>query len=54
VEKGTNHLIGTDPSAIYSKAAEILGGNIKHGNIPDLWDGKTAERIVEIIDKWLS
>jgi UDP-N-acetylglucosamine 2-epimerase (non-hydrolysing) len=54
VEMGTNHLVGTNPSAIYNKTTEILGGNIKQGRIPDLWDGKTAERIAEIIIKWLS
>jgi len=54
VEIGTNHLVGTDPSAIYSKTAEILGGKIKKGRIPDLWDGKTSERIVRIITEWLS
>lgn len=54
VEIGTNHLVGTDPSAIYSKTAEILGGKIKKGRVPDLWDGKTSERIVRVINEWLS
>jgi len=54
VEIGTNHLVGTNSPAIYSKTAEILGGKIKKGRIPDLWDGNTAGRIVRVIDKWFS
>jgi hypothetical protein len=28
---------------------EILSGKKKIGKIPDLWDGKAAERIVEVL-----
>ena len=28
---------------------KILNGNEKKGKIPELWDGKAAERIVEIL-----
>jgi len=31
----------------------VLSGNKKKGGIRGLWDGKTAERIVEIIEKRL-
>jgi hypothetical protein len=31
------------------KAMEILNGERKRGKIPELWDGRTAERISEII-----
>jgi len=30
-------------------ATEVLNGKIKQGKIPEKWDGKTAERIAEII-----
>ena len=29
----------------------LESGNYKEGEIPDLWDGKTTERILDIIDK---
>jgi UDP-N-acetylglucosamine 2-epimerase (non-hydrolysing) len=49
VSKGTNLLVGTDPIKIEAAARDILAGNIRDGRIPPLWDGKTAERIVEVL-----
>jgi len=49
VEIGTNQLIGTDLNKVEIAANEILSGKVKEGNIPELWDGKTAGRIVDII-----
>jgi UDP-N-acetylglucosamine 2-epimerase (non-hydrolysing) len=49
VEKGTNYLAGTDPNAVLAAAGEILSGNAKKGVVPDLWDGKAAERIVDVL-----
>lgn len=43
---GTNVLAGTDPNAIKKHLQELVGGSWKKGGIPQLWDGKTAERIV--------
>lgn len=48
---GTNELIGTNPSAIKPALAKLFSGNWKKGGIPKFWDGKTAERIVEILMK---
>ncbi|PLX02226.1 MAG: UDP-N-acetylglucosamine 2-epimerase (non-hydrolyzing) [Marinilabiliales bacterium] len=50
-EIGTNHMIGTDLRKVVNAAKEIIGGKIKKGQIPELWDGKTADRIAEIIYK---
>ena len=46
---GTNELIGTNPDAIKPVLDKLFEGYWKKGGIPELWDGKTAERIVEII-----
>lgn len=46
VEMGTNELIGTNPAAIKPALEKLFSGNWKTGNIPELWDGKTSERII--------
>lgn len=47
IEIGTNELIGTNPSAIKPALEKLFTGQWKKGAIPELWDGKSAERIVE-------
>lgn len=44
---GTNELIGTDPKNIAPAMKTLFNGEWKKGGIPELWDGKTAVRIVE-------
>ena len=44
---GTNELIGTDPKNIAPAMKTLFAGEWKKGGIPKLWDGKTAERIIE-------
>ena len=46
---GTNMLIGTRPEAIKPALDCLFAGEWKQGAIPALWDGHTAERIVEIL-----
>ena len=46
-EIGTNKLIGTDPRNIAPAMDLLFSGKWAKGKIPRLWDGKTAERIVE-------
>jgi len=46
---GTNELIGTNPSAIKPALDKLFAGEWKKGAIPELWDGHTAERIIEIL-----
>ncbi len=52
VEIGTNELIGTNPAAIKPALDKLFAGNWKKGNIPELWDGKAAERIVFNLKKY--
>lgn len=49
VTMGTNELLGTNPDAIAPAMKKLLSGNWKKGTIPPLWDGHTAERIIDII-----
>ena len=46
---GTNELIGTDPDAIRPAMDKLFSGNWKTGDIPEKWDGNTADRIVDIL-----
>ena len=46
---GTNRLIGTNPDAVKPALDALFAGQWKQGSIPPLWDGHTAERIVEIL-----
>jgi len=49
LQLGTNRLVGTDPEIIIQTAKDILGGSSQVGNMPPLWDGRAAERIVKIL-----
>ncbi|MCO5268219.1 MAG: UDP-N-acetylglucosamine 2-epimerase (non-hydrolyzing) [Brumimicrobium sp.] len=51
ITEGTNELLGTDPKAIAPAMEKLFSGNWKKGGIPHLWDGKTSERIIEILQK---
>ncbi len=54
VEEGTNVLAGTDPAKIVAEARKVMRGEGKQGKRPHLWDGRAAERIVEILAKDLA
>jgi UDP-N-acetylglucosamine 2-epimerase (non-hydrolysing) len=46
---GTNELLGTDPAAIAPAFEKLFSGAWKKGDIPELWDGKTSERIANCL-----
>lgn len=49
VDVGTNILVGQDMQRLATEVENILVGHAKKGTVPLLWDGQTAERIVEIL-----
>jgi len=49
IELGSNQLVGTDTQAILEAYRSVTSGEASTGQQPPLWDGKAAERIVEII-----
>ncbi|MBC7481996.1 MAG: UDP-N-acetylglucosamine 2-epimerase (non-hydrolyzing) [Rhizobacter sp.] len=53
VDQGTNTLVGRDRATILSGVAEVLEGAGKRGRVPELWDGRAAERIVSDLYLWL-
>lgn len=46
---GTNELIGTDPLVIPMYLNKIIKGTWKKGAIPELWDGNTSKRIIDVL-----
>ena len=53
VTLGTNELVGTDPAALKPTLDKLFAGQWKKGSIPELWDGRTGERIAEVLDRLL-
>jgi UDP-N-acetylglucosamine 2-epimerase (non-hydrolysing) len=51
VSEGTNTIVGVDPEAILAEARRVLAGKGKPGCIPKFWDGRAAERIVDVLEK---
>ena len=49
VEEGTNMLVGTNPDNVKPALDALFSGKWKKGGIPQLWDGKAAERIVDVL-----
>lgn len=49
VSQGTNVLVGEDSDKLRTALADMTGGNWKRNSLPDRWDGRSAERIVQIL-----
>jgi len=50
IEQGTNVLVGTNPARILAAATKALHGGCAGTRVPELWDGRAAERIAEILE----
>jgi UDP-N-acetylglucosamine 2-epimerase (non-hydrolysing) len=48
---GTNELVGTDPRRITAAWQRIRRGRWRAGRLPALWDGRAAERIVDVLTR---
>ncbi len=53
VEVGTNILAGTSPEGIRRAARLQLGASMEH-RVPEAWDGRSAQRILDIICRELA
>ena len=50
VEQGTNQVVGSDPERIKRAVGSILRGEFgRTSRVPELWDGRAAQRIVEAL-----
>lgn len=49
VKQGTNELVGEDAVQLRDALSRMVAGNWKSGSLPDRWDGRSAERIVQIL-----
>jgi UDP-N-acetylglucosamine 2-epimerase (non-hydrolysing) len=49
VTRGTNRIVGTDPDTIYAGWRAVAEGRWPAGELPELWDGKAAGRIVRVL-----
>lgn len=46
---GTNELVGEDAEALGNAIDRLMKGEWKKGSLPERWDGRTAERIVQTL-----
>ena len=49
VRVGSNVLVGEDPAQLAVSVEDMVNGRWKKSAIPDRWDGRTADRIVQIL-----
>ena len=54
VEVGCNQVVGNQPSGIRCAISSALNGNGREIRIPELWDGRAAERIVKVLTRLYS
>ena len=52
VTEGTNIIIGNNYNELFTLTENALKNNWKNAKIPQYWDGKTSERIIEVLKKF--
>ncbi len=51
MKQGTNVLVGENPERLAEAFDDMLAGRWKQSTVPERWDGRTAERILQILIK---
>ncbi|PKL86674.1 MAG: UDP-N-acetylglucosamine 2-epimerase (non-hydrolyzing) [Ignavibacteriae bacterium HGW-Ignavibacteriae-1] len=49
--EGSNVIAGKDMQKLLVYANQAIAGNWKQSRIPEMWDGKTAKRVIEVLEK---
>ena len=49
VSVGSNVLVGEDPARLSEAVQKMVAGEWKKCALPDRWDGRTADRILQIL-----
>jgi UDP-N-acetylglucosamine 2-epimerase (non-hydrolysing) len=52
IDIGTNTLVGIDHDRIVREGQRVLRHGVGKTRVPDLWDGRAAERIVRVIERF--
>jgi UDP-N-acetylglucosamine 2-epimerase (non-hydrolysing) len=53
IEEGTNELMELNARAVTERAEAVMREERSSGRVPQRWDGKAAERIVEVLEEQL-
>ncbi len=51
VTQGTNRLVGLDPAKIIAESLHALASTRERHVIPELWDGRAAQRILDVMTR---
>lgn len=54
IDEGTNTLVGASPEALAAALEVLFAGEVKRGRVPELWDGRAAERIAGVIESYFA
>jgi len=54
VEIGTNRVVGTSGEAIIAAAQRALTVSRLDAQLPELWDGQAARRVIDVLDRWMA